>query len=254
LLAACLLAANPAAAAETIAVMPLELSSGLDVGRADLEAAVQRGLAVAGRAIVDPGARPTYVVTGSVTRDGANFRVGFRLVRSADNAVLSTQQNHCEASLCSVAELARRSARELVRQTLGRPGEATPPPPPPPPAAVTAPPISAPPPAAVATTPPPPDEAPPARSKLFPAIGLAASALLVGTGVYLTVVDSRCTSDPPGDRTCPRLNDTRAGGIAAIAGGAVLGAVSIYFLAFDSRGRSVALGLTPTGLTAAGRF
>ena len=56
--------ASPAWAAESIVLMPLELSSGLEGSRTDLESAVAKGLAVAGRMVVppgDPGARGTYV-------------------------------------------------------------------------------------------------------------------------------------------------------------------------------------------------
>lgn len=237
-LVACL-AAGPALAAETIVLMPLELSGTLEVSRADLEAAVQRGLAVAGRPLVDPSERGTYVVSGSVARDGSNFRVSFRLVRSADRALLNTQQNHCDVADCSLAELTRRSARELVRQSLGRPSEET----------ATA---VVPPPAVVDKPPPPPPSGP---SKLWPALGLGAGAAGIGTGIFLLVIDNRCTSDPPGRGTCRDLNDTRTGGIVAIAGGTALAAVSAYFLIFGGKDDpSLAVGVTPSGVTAVGRF
>lgn len=237
-LASCLLGGR-ALAGESIVLQPLELSGTLEVSRADLEAAVQRGLAVAGRPVVGPGERGTYVVSGSVARDGTTFRVTFRLVRSADRSVLNTQQSHCDVADCSLAEMTRRSARELVRQTLGRPNEA--------PVATAVAPAPT-----VITTPPEPPPPPPSRSKLWPALGLGAGAAAIGTGVFLIVIDDRCTSDPPGPNTCRNLNDTRTGGLIAIAGGTALAAVSAYFLLFD--GGDTQVSLSPRGVAISGKF
>jgi hypothetical protein len=238
------LGAAPAAAAETIVVLPLELSGGLEGNRADLEAAVVKGLAVAGRPVVSPAdsnVRGTYLVHGRIGREGPRFHVTFRLVRTADSFTLNDQDNHCDVADCSVAELARRSARELVRLTLGRPVEAAPAPEPPP---VRAPVVVA----------PPKDNA--LESRTWPgATALAAGAAAVGVGLYLVVIDGQC-SNPKVGHTCRDLKDTRVGGIASIAGGVAAGALGLYLLLHDDpkSGTSVAVGLRPAGLVVAGRF
>jgi hypothetical protein len=187
-LAAVCALAGPAAAAETIVLMPLELSSGLEGSRADLESAVAKGLSVAGRPVVppaDPGARGTYVVSGSIGREGTTFTASFRLVRSSDRATLNTQENHCDMVDCSVAELARRSARELVRQTLGRPSEEP------------APPAVAP----VKPPPAPPDSSSSGTGRL--GVGaIAAGVAAIGVGIYLVDINDRCSSTPPARQTC----------------------------------------------------
>jgi hypothetical protein len=233
---ACALSAS-AGAAETIVLMPLELSGGLEANRADIEAAVARGLAVAGRQVIAPdetGARGTYVVSGTVGREGSTFTARFRLLRAADRSDLGTQENHCDVADCSVGELVRRSARELVRQTLGRPVE---------PPRPEAPPQK---------EPPPPDttrERPTVLGAGVVALGVAA----VGAGVYLISIDGHCTSNVVG-RTCKYQNRTLAGGIASVAGGVAAGALGIYLLVHDDGKSSVSVGVRPAGLVVAGRF
>jgi hypothetical protein len=234
--AAVCLAAVPALAAESIVLMPLELTGGLESNRADIESAVTKGLAVAGRPIIPPdetGVRGAYVVSGTVGREGSVFSATFRILRKADNHELGTQENHCDVVDCSVAELARRSARELVRQTLGRPIDE---------------PRSEPPPQKAA----PPDTAS-SRPTLLGAGAIALGAAAIGAGVYLVAIDGRCTS-AVAMHTCKNQNATLAGGIASIAGGAAVGALGIYLLVHDDGKSSVAVGLRPAGIAVAGKF
>jgi len=232
--------ASPAWAAESIVLMPLELSSGLEGSRTDLESAVAKGLAVAGRMVVppgDPGARGTYVVSGSIGREGTTFTASFRLVRTADRQTLNTQENHCDMVDCSVAELARRSARELVRQTLGRPSEEPPPVAPPP------------------KIPPPPPDNGSGRPTALGVTAIAAGAAAVGVGIYLITLDGDC-NNPRAGHTCKYFKETKAAGIATIAGGAAAGALGLYLLLHDGgqSGTTVAVGARPSGLIVAGRF
>lgn len=238
---ACALAA-PAAAAENIVLMPLELSSGLETHRADLEAAVVKGLAVSGRPVVAPAdsanARGTYLVTGNVGKEGTTFTARFWLTRTSDRREISTQENHCDMVDCSVAELARRSARELVRQTLGRPSdevalEPTPP-----------------------RTPPPPDTGSSSGMGRLGVGAIAAGAVAIGVGIYLVAIDGRCSTSPPMGHMCKAHNVTLAGGIASIAGGVAAGALGVYLLVRDDgpEGTSVAIGVRPSGVVVAGRF
>ena len=229
--------ATPALAAESIVLMPLELAGGLEANRADLEAAVTKGLAVAGRPVIPPdetGARGAYVVSGSIGREGSTFTASFELVRTADKQTLNTQKNHCDVADCSVAELARRSARELVRQTLGRPLELPPSPPEPPPAKA------------------PPDTAS-SRPTWLGVGAISAGAVAMGAGIYLIAIDGHCTSATAG-HTCKYQNQTLAGGIASAAGGAAAAALGIYLLVHDDGKRTVAVGVRPAGLVVAGRF
>jgi hypothetical protein len=231
----CALAA-PAAAAENILLTPLELSSGLEGSRADLEAAVVKGLAVAGRPVLtDANARGTYVVSGSVAREGTTFSASFRLVRTADRSILNTQENHCDMVDCSVAELARRSARELVRQTLGRAtDEPGPVPPPEKPVA------------------PPPDSAS-TRPTALGVTAIVAGVAAVGVGIYLAAINDDCRN-PKAGHMCKAFNQTLAPGIASIAGGVAAGVLGVYLLVHDDGKSTVAIGVRPAGLVVAGRF
>jgi hypothetical protein len=228
----------PARAAETIALAPLELAGGLEVSRVDLEAAVVKGLAVAGRPVllpVEDQRAATYTVSARIGRVDASFEVRMRLQRVADGYAMNVQENHCDVTDCSVAELARRSARELVRQALGRSGEA---PIPAPAAAVEA--------------------APDSSPRSFPALGAVttgAGAAAIAAGIYLLAVDGKCTSSTP-NHTCKNLYDTKAWGIGSLAGGAVLGGLGIYLMIHDGKrdGATVAIGVRRAGLVATGRF
>src|SRR4051812_28616098 len=82
-------AADPARAAgdERIVLSALEISDGVSVSRADLEAALRKGLAVSGRPVVastEPLANTAvYSVSGSAVRSGSTFHVKLRLARVA---------------------------------------------------------------------------------------------------------------------------------------------------------------------------
>jgi hypothetical protein len=257
------LAVDAAPASETIALVPLELSGSVNVSRADLESAVMKGLAVAGRPVVAPedaAARAAkgngemacqsaacwsrlgtlveagYVVAGRAARNGASFEVSFRLVRAADGTTLASEDNQCEVADCSIAELARRSARELVRQTLGRDAPAR--------VAMVQPRVV---PEVRAT----PEPAPPRwRKLLWPAVAVGAASAAVG--VWLIAIHGHCVDDVAGE--CPTLRKTRVGGIAALAGGAALAGTAVYFLLRDDSGARVAVGLGPGSVSVAGRF
>jgi hypothetical protein len=227
-------------AAETILLMPLELSGGLDANRADLESAVAKGLSVAGRPVLraDDASSGTYVVSGNVGREGSTFSASFLLLRASDRQVLNSQSNNCDVADCSVGELVRRSARELVRLSLGRAQE-------------TPPPVVAP----IAVN-PQADTGPSSRPTLLGALSIGAGAVAVGVGAYLIAVDGDCTSTVK-NHTCKNLNSTRIGGIASVAGGVAAGALGIYLLVHDDSkngGLSLAVGARPSGLAVAGRF
>jgi hypothetical protein len=229
--------AAPAFAAESVVLMPLELTGGLEANRADIESAVTKGLAVAGRPVIPPdetGTRGTYVVSGTVGREGSTFTARFQIVRAADGYELGTQQNHCDVADCSVADLARRSARELVRQTLGRPAEPARPEPPPQKA-------------------PLPDTTS-SRPTLLGAGAIALGAAAIGAGVYLVAIDGRCSTSVAAMHACKYFHETKAGGIASIAGGALVGALGVYLLVHDDGKTAVAVGLRPDGVSVTGRF
>jgi hypothetical protein len=260
------------AASEGIALVSIDVSTGVNVKREDLESAVMKGLAVAGRPMVTPddakaraaegktdlicqsaqcwtrlGALTNagYLVAGSAVRDGDSFRVRFRLVRASDGSTLASEDNACEVADCSVAELARRSARELVRQTLGRAGES---------AALDPAPRGAPPtaviPPAVQADRPMPMETP-RRRWVWPVLaGVGAAG--IAAGVVFMVTDNK-TIPGLGGR---RLDHGLLWGPIAVGAGAILGGVSLYYILRDSgdQGSQVAVGLSPVGLTAAGRF
>jgi hypothetical protein len=267
-----------AAAGESIALVPLEVSGGMNVSRTDLEAAVLKGLSVAGRPLIGPddaavraaAARTDltcrsascwsnlatlvnagYVVAGSAARQGGSFRVSFRLLRASDGSTVASEANDCEVADCSIAELARRSARELVRTTLGRPGgervaDAT----------ELAPRRSPAPAAAVRAKAKAPASAGGSgfTRVLWPTL-VVVGAASVGAGAWLLSVNGQLWHQSPpyddGDDVY-----TLPHGIAAIAGGVLLGATSIYFIVRGQRARgpSVALGVGPGSLFATGRF
>jgi hypothetical protein len=280
-------AALPAAAAgsapsgDGIALVPLEVSGGMVVSREDLESAVIRGLAVAGRPVLPSAAAAEraasgngaldcsspacwsrlgaltnagYLVSGSAARDGQSFRVRFRLVRAADGTTVASEDNSCEVADCSVAELARRSARELVRTTLGRAGEVR---------VAQAPsvekvtgPVGPP---AVQRSAPPPQPSPEVGRKrwVWPVLA-GVGGLAVATGVVFIALDHKQIStlkDPPPDMKVPVFNSA-AYGVAAVAGGVILAGIATYYIIHDGgdRGSRVALSIGPTGLSAVGRF
>jgi hypothetical protein len=274
------LASGVAAAAEEpdsggIALVPIEVSSGVDVKREDLESAVMKGLAVAGRPVVNPEdaaarvaqgkgelacqsaqcwsrlgvlTRAGYLVAGSVAREGKNFRVQFRLVHAADGATVSSEDNQCEVGDCSVAELARRSARELVRQTLGRASEDHRQPDPIPPGVPA---VAVPTPPAVQATPEPLPPAPVEHHWVWPALA-GVSAIGIAAGAGLIAVDQTSIPGVSGKN----FDHGLAWGLVAIGAGVALGGVSTYYIFKENAEQSpqVALRIGPGSLSLTGRF
>jgi hypothetical protein len=272
-------AAGAPAKSDGIALVPLQMSEGMVVSREDLESAVMRGLAVAGRPVLPSAAsverasrgngaldcvspacwsrlgslvNAGYLVAGSAARDGESFRVRFRLVRAADGTVLASEDNSCEVADCSVAELARRSARELVRTTLGRAGETkvavAEPAPPPASAAPAAPPVVK----AVALRPAPAVDSP-RRRWVWPVLA-GVGGLAVATGIVFVALDGKSDLNAPVFRG--HTATSAPAGVAAIVAGVALAGVATYYIIHDSgdRGSRVALGISPGGLFALGTF
>ncbi len=259
--AARVVGAAPAAAQERVALLPLELQEGLVASRADLELAVTRGLQITGRPIVssdevttlvsraggeltcssDPcwarvgaSAQVGYLVGGLVGRSGATFRVSLRLVRASDGSTMATEENQCDVADCSVAELVRRSARELVRQTLGQ-REAMP---------------EAPVPAA--QVPPAADVARPrgAARTLLPALAVGLGAAVTGAGVALIAIDGDCADD-----RCRDLNDSFWPGVALTGAGVALATAGLVMLIRETmREPALVVGIAPGSVTLGGRF
>ena len=277
-------------------LVPLQVPDGVGVSRGDLESAVMRGLAVAGRPLVtsaEATARAAragrelvcrdaacwarlgsalqagWLVAGSAGKKEARFRVTFQLLRGSDGAVVATEDNDCEVADCSIAELARRSARELVRQTLGRRRPELVQAPPPPGAAVN-------PPAAPAVQPPPAtadagvsqgraDQAdagsdgqrPLRRILAFGAVGAGALAVAGGVVALAVAPGRECVERFQPMNVCGKWRDyqpMRTTGIVAIAAGAVVAGVGGYLLLVDHRRGQVAVGVGPGTLELAGRF
>jgi hypothetical protein len=259
---------------DVIALCPIDVASGVNVSRADLESAVMKGLAVAGRPVVTPddaaarargkveltcespecwsrlGALTSagYLVSGSAAREGENFRVRFRLVRATDGSTVATEDNQCDAGDCSVAELARRSARELVRQTLGRASAEQRDDPTVPGARPAAPVASA-----VQSAPdrgPSPTTAQGGRWVWPVLAGVGAAG--IAAGVWF-IVGNEIPLFGPIDH---EHGHDKLWGTVAIGSGVVLGAVSLYYMLHDGDqpGPRVALGIGPAGISAAGRF
>jgi hypothetical protein len=261
----------PVGGNEGIALVPIDVSSAVNVRREDLESAVMKGLAVAGLPMVaseDARARAEeaktelscqsaqcwsrlgaltnagYLVSGSAMREGDTFRVQFRLVRASDGRTLASEDNRCDVADCSVAELARRSARELVRQTLGLAGASAtsePAPPGAPPMASTAPPVQADVPAPAET---------PRRRWVWPVLA-GAGVAGVAAGVALIAIDGKQVPFRGGT-----FQHGLAYGLAAIGAGVVLGGVSLFYILKDGgeQRSQVAVGIGPMGISAAGRF
>jgi hypothetical protein len=229
-------------AGERLALLPLDLGNGLAGSRVDLQAAVVRGLAAIGRPVIGPEdaagrAGAPYLVSARMERTAALFRVSLRLLRAADGSVVATEENTCEVADCSLAELARRSARELVRQTLGRP-EA--------PAVVAAP--AAP---EIVTAPVPPPPAPPrAKHRVWPAVILGVGAAAAGLGAVLIKVDGDCTDAG----RCSNFYNTLWPGVAAVGLGLTAVTVGGIYLWHDLWGSEAAVALSPGGLVVSGRY
>jgi hypothetical protein len=269
-------AAGSAPSSDGIALVPLEVSGGMVVSREDLESAVIRGLAVAGRPVLPSAAAAEraasgngaldcsspacwsklgaltnagYLVSGSAARDGQSFRVRFRLVRAADGTTVASEDNSCEVADCSVAELARRSARELVRTTLGRAGEVR--------VAqstsvekVAATPAAAP--VVQRSAPPPQTSSEGGRNRWIWPVLAGVGGLAVATGVVFIAIDNGNAAVVAKGKTWA----TAPQGVACVAGGVLLAGIATYYIIHDGgdRGSRVALGIGPTGLTAVGKF
>jgi hypothetical protein len=261
----------PVNGSEGIALVSIEVSNGVNVKREDLESAVMKGLAVAGRPMVtadDAKARAEegkselacqsapcwsrlgrltnagYLVSGSAVREGDNFRVQFRLVRASDGSTLASEDNKCEIADCSIAELARRSARELVRQTLGRAGEGPVAEPAPPGAPLMVRPIAV---QASVDGAPPPEAS--RRRWVWPVLaGLGIAG--IGAGVGLIAIDDKNIPWREGKQFTNGL----PWGLTAIGAGLALGGVALYNILADGGDQAVAVGIGPAGITATGRF
>jgi hypothetical protein len=269
----------PASEADTagIALVPIEVSSGVDVKREDLESAVMKGLAVAGRPVVNPEdaaarvaqgkgelacqsaqcwnrlgvlTRAGYLVSGSVAREGKNFRVQFRLVHASDGSTVSSEDNQCEVGDCSVAELARRSARELVRQTLGR-ASADERKQPADPVLPGVPAVAVPPPPAVQATPEPLPQQSVQHRWVWPVLA-GVSAAGIAAGAWFIAADNTAIPGLGGKQ----FDHGLAWGLTAIGAGVALGGVSTYYIFKESAEQStqVALRIGPGSLSLAGRF
>jgi hypothetical protein len=211
-----------------------------------------KGLAVAGRRVVMP-AEPdqrgaTYAVSARISRVDATFEVRMVLQRTSDGQALNRQENHCDVSDCSVAELARRSARELVRQTLGRASEDHRQPDPIPPGLPA---VAAPTPPAVQATPEPLPPASVEHRWVWPALA-GVSAVAIAAGAGLIAVDQTSVPGASGKQ----FDHGLAWGLAAIGAGVALGGVSTYYIFKESAEQSpqVALRIGPGSLSLAGRF
>jgi hypothetical protein len=232
-----------------VAVLPLEIIGDVPAGRPALEAAVAKGLVVAGMpvtigpdvgitlsaagarvACVDPacwiaagralGAR--HLIAGSVERKGAVFQVEFRLVDAAAGAgrEVLKEANHCDVADCSVAELCRLTVHELARSGLSRPTA--------PAVATTAAPAPAATPARPSTPPVATASAPVAREGAgFPASGAPPSASdLSGWSSPTDVATKAAPATPFFPRWFP---------VAAVVGGVVAGGIGSYLIYQDGK-------------------
>jgi len=262
--AAWLAHARGSAAEERIALLPLDLGGDLGASRPDVEAAVARGLAIAGRAVMSPddaaarartaqaeiecrtpacwgrvGAvtEAAYLVGGSVGRAGGSFHVKFQLVRAADGSTLATEENECEVADCSVAELARLSARELVRQTLG-----------PVPAAATS---------ATAAAPHSGDERREGTRAWWPPVAVGVGVASIAGGVFLLKLHGDCVQSVAPGEACRDKYSTLPWGLITVGTGAALATLGVVYLVRDVAGRPV-VSLAPAvgagALGVAGRF
>jgi hypothetical protein len=258
-----------AAEPDAIAVMPVEIRGNVQAGRAALEAAIARAAAVAERPVVgaeEAAARleaagaasvceaaacwtaagravgASQLLAGEVERKEGFFHARFRLVEAASGRIVATESNQCDEDDCSVAELCRVTARELLRQTLARPPGAGPGP------------SLAPATAAGGAGAEKDRGAPGVRTwrALWPPAAIAVGVAAIGGGAFLVKLDGDCA-----DRGCNDLHNTLWGGVATLGAGAALTAAGVAFALRDARpatpaGPSVAVG--PGGIVVSGRF
>jgi hypothetical protein len=108
----------------------------------------------------------------------------------------------------------------------------------------------------------PPKDDGPSRTHLLWWGAAGAGAAMVGTGIWLLVIDGDGTCDPmPGQTQCPEVYSTTGLGIGSLIGGLALAGAGTYFALTggdDPRAERRAIGLVPRrgGLTVsiAGRF
>jgi hypothetical protein len=255
---------------QAIVVLPLTLVGRVPAGRPALEAAVAKGIAVAARPIVGadevrlryPASRsgacdgPScwrevgqaldagYLVSGVVERRGGLFHASFRLIEPGGRE-LATEANECDENECSVAELCRMTARELVRQTLaGKPADAPAPPEAAPPPVVRAPA------SAISAAPAPPQRR--SGGKVLGIAALAAGAVSLGIGAYY-LKNNGCERTI--DNECKVEHHYLGGSLALLGAGAALVATGVVLLVRSpGGGASATAALGPGGLLVAGRF
>ncbi len=274
--------AQPALAAERVAIAPLELSGNLLAGREELEAAARKGLALSGRDVVGAdevapkvmahttGCRDdrcwaqlgeevgaTHIIVGSAKKSGATFSVSVRMIEVLGARGIATENNRCDIADCSLAELLRLSVRELGRQTLGRDGQATPPMPSLVASAAPAPAVAAPS-SAIASPPGGHAAAPTGRSgaDVWPLFVVGTGVLAIGTGAYLVTLDGDC-AQRLGGGDCKDFYNTNVAGWALVGAGVVAGAVGLVLYLRDGDPSSqvqVSLLAGPAGAALVGRF
>jgi hypothetical protein len=187
------------------------------------------------------GAR--HLVTGLVQRKEAMFEVEFQLFDAADGHQVLTEHNKCEATDCSIAELCRLTVLDLARKGLGKATAAAASPPAPvqptaaapaaPSAASGGAPSSAAEPAASPSLPPsaPPvvasanelsssaTAAGPSWRSWYPAVSIGTGVAVGAVGAYFIYKDGKGNCP---QKSCRKNYRSMPGGIAGVAGGAVL--------------------------------
>lgn len=270
------LAAGAAAASERMAVLPVQVSGGVTAARAALEAAVVTGVEALEWPLVRPDERDkrladtnvklpcttpacwaalgravdaTYFVSMALEKKAGHFVARGKVYRADSGGALGTHEERCPAADCSIAELARSTTRELIRQTLGRyrAAEAAPAPVASPPPVVVPLPVPAP------VAPVPPDAPAQNRSLVVPvALGVAGVAAVVG-GIYLISIDGKCAAKFPDGTACKDRFSNLLPGIPTLVLGVGAVAVSAVWLWRDAHA-DVALAVSPGGAALLGRF
>jgi hypothetical protein len=275
-----------------IAVLPLEIAGDITASRVALEEAVAKGAAVAGQPLVPAEAvagylatgataacqvpacwmavgkavAASYLLAGSVERADGMFRARFRLVQASDGLVLGSEESECEEDDCSVAELCRLTAREIVRKILGPSPSGSRPPSDPAlvPSAAGGDPVedrthvqeleaaSEP---ALAR----PRADLPLWRRVGPPVAIGAGVIAIATGAFLVKGDGACaeyTLNKDGERVCDKLKDTLGWGVGVLGAGAALVATGLVFTIRGTRrdgaGTNVVIG--PGRIALSGRF